>query len=51
MCEHEQQTCDCEQVNPNESFQEYPANINKILFNIWDGIFGDVEDHSTMCRG
>jgi 16S rRNA G1207 methylase RsmC len=32
------------QVSPSKSFQEYPTNINKIIFCTWDGIFGDMED-------
>jgi hypothetical protein len=34
-------------VSPRKSFQEYPANIDKIIFDTWDGIFGDVEEYST----
>ncbi len=35
------------QVTPSKSFQEYPTNIDKIIFCTWDGIFGDMEDYST----
>jgi hypothetical protein len=36
-------------VNPSQSFQEHPNDINKILFHTWDGMFGDVEEYS--CEG
>jgi hypothetical protein len=36
------------QVSPSKSFLEYLANIDKIIFDTWDGIFGDVEEYSTM---
>jgi len=38
-------------MSPNEYFQEYLANINEILFDTWDKIFGDVEEYSTTCHG
>jgi len=43
-------TCECEheQVNPNESFQEYHVDVDGIFFGTWDGIFCDVEKYSTM---
>ncbi len=39
--------CEHRQVSPNKSFQEYLANIDKIIFDTWDGTFGDVEEYST----
>jgi len=50
-CECEQWTHEREQVSPSEHFQEYPTNINKILLDTWDKIFGDVEEYSTTCHG
>jgi hypothetical protein len=35
-------------MNPSKSFQEYLANVDKIFFDTWDGIFGDAEEYSTM---
>jgi hypothetical protein len=31
-------------MNPSKSFQEYLANVDKIFFDTWDGIFGDAEE-------
>jgi hypothetical protein len=57
-CEHEWWTheCEwwtreCEQVNPSESFQGYPIDINEILFDTWDKIFGDMEKYFATCHG
>ncbi len=50
-CECEWWTHEREQMSPNEYFQEYLANINEILFDTWDRIFGDVEEYSTTCHG
>ncbi len=50
-CECEWWTHECEQVSPNESFQGYLANINGILFDKWDKIFGDMEEYFAMCHG
>jgi hypothetical protein len=38
-------------VSQSEYFQEYPIDINRILFDTWDGIFGDVEEYYAMCHG
>ncbi len=35
-------------MNPSESFQEYPIDVDGIFFDTWDAIFGDVEEYSTM---
>ncbi len=49
MCEHEQRASECEQVNPRQFFQEHPNDVDKILFDTWDGMFDDVEEYS--CEG
>ncbi len=36
---------------PSEYFQEYPIDINRILFDTWDEIFGDVEEYYATCHG
>jgi hypothetical protein len=28
-------SCECEQVSPSKSFQEYFANVNEIFFDTW----------------
>jgi hypothetical protein len=38
-------------MSPSEYFQEYLVDINEILFDAWDGIFGDVEEYSTTWHG
>jgi hypothetical protein len=35
----------------SEYFQEYLIDINIILFDAWDEIFGGVEEYYAMCHG
>jgi hypothetical protein len=44
-------SCECEELSTNESFQGYTADVNRILFDTWDKIFGDMEEYSATCRG
>ncbi len=36
---------ECEQVNPSQSFQKHLNDMDEILFDTWDGMFGDVEEY------
>lgn len=40
-CECEWWACERQQVSPNEYFQEYFVDVNKIFFDTWVGIFCD----------
>jgi hypothetical protein len=37
------------QVSPRESFLDYSIDIDRIFFDTWDKIFGDMEKYSAMC--
>jgi hypothetical protein len=38
-------------MSPSESFQGYPTNVNGIVFDTWDRIFGDMEEYFATCHG
>jgi hypothetical protein len=40
-----------EHMSLRESFHEYFVDVNAILFNTWDRIFGDVREHFAKCHG
>jgi hypothetical protein len=38
-------------VSPRESFLEYLVDVDEILFDTEEKIFGDVEEYFATCHG
>jgi hypothetical protein len=38
-------------VSQTESFQKYFVDVDKNIFDTWDGIFSDVEEYFSTCHG